>query len=116
MRPDPREFEKFKDEAVRARELDEALARLRTALFVAALGPAAIGAAWAVEALPFARREIAWAVWATAPLAGLLFAINYLRLPAGGKASRAALSVLVLTAAAAAATLVLARRFSIFPA
>jgi hypothetical protein len=115
MRPDPREFEKFKDEAVRARELDEALARLRTSLFVAALGPAAIGAAWALEALPFGRREIAWGVLATVPLAGLLFVINYFRLPAEGKVSRAALSILLLTAAAAAGTLILAGRFSIFP-
>lgn len=116
MKPDPKEFEKFKDDAVRARELDDGLARLRAALFLAVLGPAAIGVAWALEALPFARREIAWGVYATAPLAGILLVVNYLRLPSEGKVSRAAGSIALLTVAAAVATVVLARRFSIFPA
>jgi hypothetical protein len=109
----PEEFEKFKDEHVRAREVEDGIGRFRMGLFVAALGPAALVALNYSGFLPLTSKALALAIYATAPAGLLLGFVNFLRLPGEAKFSRMALSIGFLTLAAAAGTFILARKFSV---
>ena len=113
MAVDPKEFEKFKDDAVRSRELEDAIGRYRMALFLAALGPAALAA---VRVLEYAAGPgIRWAILATAPAGVALLILRFLQIPPHAKMSKAVLMIGALTLAAAGATFVLARKFSMLP-
>jgi hypothetical protein len=105
------EYHKYADEAVRSRELQEGMARLRSGLFWGALGPLAIGVMRILEHTP--SRYVAVAVLATIPVSLFLLAVNYVRLPSRAKLSGQSLAVVFLTLAAAGATFFLALTFSI---
>lgn len=111
MSSKPPEYEKFKDDAIRSRELDTAIGRVRTALFVAFLGP--IGAVLIHYFKLNVPREAKFVVVATAPVALVLLLINYARIPGAGKASKQALSILFLTLGAIATTLFLVPYFKL---
>lgn len=113
MARNPKEYEKFKDEAVRDRELVAAMGRLHLAQAVAFLGPLAIIVMKVLDYTP--PKNLMYAVLATAPLGIVILAINYFRLPPDAMGSKPALTVLILTIIAGAATLVLSHRFSMLP-
>ena len=106
---DPSNYQKYADGAVRERAFEEGLGRLRMGMFVAILGPLALGVVWL---LGVAAREITWlryAILATAPLGALLGIINYFRVPGAGKLSGRAIFLLILTLVFAAVTVTLGR-------
>lgn len=107
------DYRKYADDQVRTRELEDAIGRLRLAFFLAALGPIVLGLAKVMEFdLP---RILKIGVLATAPLGILLMIIRYMQVPSQHKASRGAVTILVMTVAAAIATFILAKKFSMFP-
>jgi hypothetical protein len=110
---DTKEFEKFKDDAVRGRELDEAIGKYRMGLFLAVLGPGAILVMYVLGIVP--GREVRWGVVATVPLSLLVTGIRWLGLPSGAKFARQTLSIGFMTLAAVAATFILGKRFSLLP-
>ncbi len=112
---DPRnpDYHKYADDQVRTRESEDAIGRLRLALFLAALGPAVLLLAKITElGLP---RGFRIGVLATAPLGILLLVVRFIQLPSDDKTRKGPLTILVLTLIAAAATFVLAKKFSMFP-
>jgi hypothetical protein len=113
MSIDPKEFEKFKDDAVRYRETDEAIGKYRLALFLAILGPGAILVLHLLEIPP--ERWMKWAIVASAPASVALLVFRFLQIPLAAKLSKPVLMIGLGTLAAAAATFVLGRRFSLLP-
>ena len=109
MSYDPDEFNRHREGAIKTREAEEAHGRLRTALFVALLGPLAVGAIvfFKVEVKDWMR----WGIYGTAPIAVLFLLINFFRIPGAAKFSRKAILLAILTLAAAAATIPLCRQF-----
>ncbi len=97
--------DKYADQSVRDRLLEDSIARLRGALFTAAIGPLAIGAFYFMKYQPPAWMKVA--VVATAPLAFLLLMISYFRIPGAGKTTGRAVRILLLTLALAIATPIL---------
>ncbi len=113
MAVETKEFEKFKDDAVRNREVEEAIGKYRMALFLAVLGP---GALLVIRLLEYpAERWMLWAAVATAPASLALLLFRFLGIPASAKFSRTVLMMGLVTLAAAGATFVLGRRFSLLP-
>ena len=107
------DYHKYVDEQVRGRQHDEAMGRLRMALFVGALGP---GSAIIMHTIGYDPANlIRYAMQGTAVLALILLVINFARLPGKAKGSPAAVSVLLFTLLAVAATYPLARLFSLTP-
>ena len=107
------DYKKYADDQVRTRELEDSIGRLRLALFLAALGPIVLGLSKYMDfALPTIARI---GVLATAPLGLLLLVIRYLQVPSDQKVHKTPLTILVLTVAAAIATFILAKKFSMFP-
>src|SRR5687767_9381485 len=111
MSPQNPEYEKFKDTAVRARELEEAIGRLRLAVFWAALGPASVGLIHLLKITP--GKPVVYGILATIPLSLVALVVYYLRLPPDAKGSRSALTTAFFTVLFAVATLVLAAHFSL---
>lgn len=101
------DYQKFADSAVRSRERDEGIARLRTSIFIAVLGPMAIILSRVLH-FTFDQRWMAVAIVASAPLAVVLLIINYIRLPNDAKASPVAIGILLGTLVCAGATLAMA--------
>jgi len=102
------DYQKFADSAVKGRELDEGIGRLRLGLFWAVVGPLAI---FLTHVLHFdiQQKWMALAILGSAPLAIVLMIVNYIRLPNDAKASVQAIMILFLTLFGAAATFVLAK-------
>lgn len=109
MSYDPEEFQRHADDAVRIREVEEGRGRLRTAMFVALLGPLAIGA------IVFFKVQLAdwmrWGIYGTTPLAAILLIAGYFRMPGSAKFSGKTIILALITLAAAASTLPLVRQF-----
>jgi len=108
------EYQKYADDQVRARELGEAMGRLRLAVFVAALGPMSCVLLHLMQITPEGN-NIRYGILATIPAALLLLIINYARLPGASKLSKTAVGVLALTLGLAASTYLVARMFSLLP-
>jgi len=96
------DYHKFADQQVSDRAHGDAMGRLRLALFVAALGP---GSLILIHTIKYsASGFIQKAILATIPVSLLLLVINYIRLPGKAKGSTTAVTILLMTLAAAAAT------------
>ncbi len=111
MSPD-KDYQKFADDAVHTRALEDGISRLRMALFVAALGPLGIGAIRLFNV----QQPAAWmkyGILGTAPVGFLLLLINFVRMPAAGKFGKITFVTAALTIAACAGTLFLTRHFSL---
>jgi hypothetical protein len=107
------DYHKYADDQVRTRELEDAIGRLRLALFVAALGPAILTLSW-ITTIGLAK-PVRVAVLATAPIGLLLMIFRYVQVPPEHRTSRIPVTILVSTVAAAIGTFVLAKKFSMFP-
>lgn len=107
-----KDYQKFADDAVHTRALEDGISRLRMALFVAALGPIGVGAIKVFNVQPVAP-WMKYAILATVPLGFLLLLINFVRMPASGKFGKITLVTGLLTIAACAGTLFLMRHFSL---
>jgi hypothetical protein len=105
------EYHKFADSAVRAREDEEGMGRLRMALFWAVIGPLACTAIRILKLEP--PRAAVWGILATIPLSVLLLLLNYIRLPGRLKFSGSALTIVFGTLACAGATFALYNVFSL---
>jgi|SRR5579859_1755890 len=101
------EYQKYADNAVRTREREEGMGRLRFCLFLAAAGPLAIIALHLLKFEP--QRWMAIGIVGLAPLAIILLVVNFIRLPNDAKASAPALLISLLTLVGAAATLAMAK-------
>ena len=101
------EYQKYADSAVRDRLKEEGFGRLRLSVFFAVAGPLAIFLTRVLhwDSMP---RIAAIAIVGMAPLAVLLFIINYIRLPNDSKASPAAILMLFITLIGAGANFALA--------
>lgn len=107
------DYHKYADDQVRNRELEDSIGKLRLALFLAALGPAVLILS---KIMAFGLPKIAkFGILATAPLGLLLMVVRFIQVPSEHKATKTPLTILVLTVAAAIATFILARKFSMFP-
>ncbi len=107
------DYHKYADDQVRIREHEDAIGRLRVGLFLAVLGPVVLGLSKIMEFdLP---KIVRLAVLATAPLGILVMIIRYMQVPSAHKAAKATLSIVILTVAAAIATFILAKKFSLLP-
>lgn len=107
------DYHKYVDDQVRNRQHDEAMGRLRMAFFVGVLGP---GSAIIMHTIGYdPANVIRYAMQGTAVLAIILLVINFARLPGKAKSSPTAISVLLFTLLAVAATYPLARIFSLTP-
>lgn len=106
------EYQKFADSAVRARELEEGIGRLRLGVFWGVAGSLAIFGSHLAGYTP--PRWMAMAIVGTAPLAVLLLIINFIRLPNAAKASAQALLISFITLIGAGATIALANYFKLF--
>ncbi len=113
MKDDPNEYLKFKDEAVRSREREEAISRLRMAAFLAFLGPLTIGLqrAFAFEL----QKWMVYGILGSAPLAIVVLIVNFIRVPTDSKTSPPVLMVGFLTLIGVVATFVLATYFHLLP-
>ncbi len=101
------EYQKYADKAMKERAQDEGMGRLRTSVFLAAIGPLAI---FLTHVLHFTleQRWMGLAIVGTAPLAVVLLVVNYIRLPNEAKLTPPALMVLFLTLIGAGANIALA--------
>jgi len=107
------DYHKYADQQVHERHKDEALGRLRMAFFISALGP---GASIVMHTIAYEPSNlIRYAVQGTALVGVLLLIVNFVRLPGQAKSSPVALSIMVFTLLAAAATYPVARIFSLLP-
>jgi len=106
------EYQKFADKAVRDREREEGLGRLRLGVFWGVVGTLAIVGSRMADFTP--PRWMAMAIVGTAPLAVLLLIINFIRLPGDTKASATALLISLITLIGAAATIALATHYDLF--
>lgn len=101
------EYQKYADDAVRSREREEGLGRLRFCLFLAAAGPLAIVLLHLTKFEP--QRWMAMGIVGSAPLAILMLIINYIRVPNDIKASPTTLILAMLTLLGAGAGLAMAK-------
>jgi len=109
------EYQKFADNAVRTREMEEGFGRLRLGVFWGVLGPLGIMATRAMGFKPpDMPKWMAMAIVATAPVAIVMLIINYIRLPNEHKASAQAIMISLITVGGAAATITLAKLFDLF--
>jgi hypothetical protein len=106
-----KDFRDYVQDAVRDRAVQEGIARLRSSMLVAAIGPLALLAFGLLEYRP--GETLRWLTLAMAPLAVVLLGINYLRLPGRAKLSGRAFLISLVTLAFAGATLPLARLYSL---
>jgi hypothetical protein len=106
------EYQKFADSAVKSREREEGIGRLRLGIFWGVVGSLAIFGSHLASFTP--PRWMAMAIVGTAPLAVLLLIINFIRLPNEVKASGQALMISFITLIGAGATIALANYFQIF--
>lgn len=107
------EAQKYADQHLRDREENDAIGRLRLALFLGALGP---GAAILIHTVGIdAANWMRIGILATMPLAIVVLILNYIRLPGKTKGSPTALMILALTILAVGATYPVARIFSLLP-
>jgi hypothetical protein len=105
MNEDKNEYLKFVDSAVRTREKESSIASLRSALFWAVLGPAALGVIKLTSFTP--PKWILTAILGTIPFSLILLVFYFLRIPGEFKTSPTVLSIAFLTLLAAGATLFL---------
>src|SRR5258706_15506795 len=105
------EYQKFDDDAVRNRAMEEGLGRLRMGVFWAVVGALGAGACKVLDFKP--PQWLAIAIVGSAPLAILLLIINFIRLPAAVKTSTTALLIGFMTLIGAGGTTFLARIFGI---
>jgi hypothetical protein len=106
------EYQKYADDAVRTREREEGLGRLRTSLF---LGIAGALACFLVHLLNFELQHwMSIGIVCLAPAAVLLLIVNFIRLPNEAKASAPALLISLMTLLAAGATLALSKLWGIW--
>jgi hypothetical protein len=113
---DPKEnpdYHKYADDQVRIREFEDAVGRLRMALFIAALGPIILTLC-GIIGIPMAK-AVKVAVLGTAPAGILLLILRYAQVPAENRKHKIPMTILLLTIAAAAGTFILAKKFSLFP-
>jgi len=96
------EAHKYADEASLERKREEGFGRLRLALFWGFLGTIAITVVKATHYTP--PRWLAWAILGTAPIAIVVFSINYIRLPIDCKVKPSALVMGFITLTFAVAT------------
>ena len=96
------EAHKYADEACQDREREEAFGRLRLALFWGFLGTMAITVVTSTHYTP--PRWLALAILGTAPVAVVVFIINYLRLPTDCKVKSSTLIMGFITLTFAVAT------------
>ena len=101
------EYQKYADKAVKDREREEGLARIRTSVFLAVVGPLANFLAHVLH-FNIEQRWMALGIIGTAPLAVFLMIVNYIRLPNEAKASAPAIMCLFLTLIGAGANFALA--------
>jgi hypothetical protein len=101
------EYQKFADDAIRGREREDGFGRLRLSLFLAAVGPLAMGIIHVTKIEP--AKWMAMGIIGCAPLSILLLIINYIRLPNDAKADTSALMVAFGTLIGAGATIFFAR-------
>ena len=96
------DYHKFADRQTDDRTEGDAMARLRLSLFVAALGPGSIILAHTLkyQASPFIQKFIL----GTIPVSLILLVVNFIRLPNKTKGTAPALTITLMTLAAAAAT------------
>jgi len=107
------EYHKFADQQVHNREDNDAIGRLRLALFVAALGP---GASILLHTIGYdPARVIRIGILATMPIAIVLLIMNFIRLPGRVKGSKATITIIIMTVVAVCATFPVARHFSLLP-
>lgn len=105
------EAHRYADEGAREREQEEVYGRLRLALFWGFLGLMAITV---VKAIHFAPPQwLAWVIIGTAPIAVIVFVVNYLRLPTDCKLEGSVLVMGFITLSLAAGTTALTRIFSL---
>jgi hypothetical protein len=106
------EYQKYADDAVRSREREEGLARLRMSPF---LGIAGALACFVVHLTNFEGPPwMGKAIVALAPLAIVLLIINYIRLPNDAKLSATAMMIALITLVSAGATGALAMMWGIW--
>lgn len=105
------EAHRYADEGLLDREREEIYGRLRLALFWGFLGTMALTFVKATHYTP--PRWLAWAIIATAPVAIIVFILNYLRLPTVHKSEWSALVIGFITLTIAAATMTLTHVFSL---
>jgi hypothetical protein len=101
------EYQKYADNAVRSREKEEGMGRLRFCLFLAAAGPLAIIALHLLKIEP--QKWMAMIIIGLGPLAVVMLIVNYIRLPNDSKASAPALLIGLMTLVGAGATLAMAK-------
>jgi hypothetical protein len=107
-RPTPQnEYQKFADDAIRSREREEGFGRLRFSLFLAALGPLAMGVIKVAHFEP--AKWMAYGIVGCAPLSILLLITNYIKLPNDSKMATSAFMIAFLTLLGAGLTLFLAK-------
>ena len=104
-----KEYHRHQDEAILLRDQEDAIARLRTALFVALLGPLAIGAIYVFEFSVLSW--IRWGILATAPLGFVLGIVAWMRIPGAAKTNGRTIRLLLFTLTAAVSTIPLAYKF-----
>lgn len=106
------EYQKFADSAVRGREKDEALGRLRLCVFVGIVGALASFLLKALDMIP-PHKYLAYAIVGAAPLAVVLLIVNFIRTPNEYKASAPVLLMGLMTLVGAGATIALATLFGV---
>jgi hypothetical protein len=101
------EYQKFADSAVRGREKDDAMGRLRLSVFLGVAGGLACFLLKALDMIP-PHKYIAYAIIGSAPLAVVLLIVNFIRTPNEYKASAPVLLMGLVTLVGAGATIALA--------
>ena len=103
------DYHKYADQQVNDRAHGDAMGRLRLSAFVAAIGPGACILMHTIKYEPSSL--IRNGVILTIPVALILLVVNFIRLPAKAKGSPVAVSILLITLLASAATYPLVRAF-----
>ena len=99
----PDDYGRHVGDAVKQRALDEGMGRMRTAMFVAMMGPVSI-AALKLFSWPPESPWIYYGIIATAPLGFLMLIASWLRMPAEAKFIGKTFVSALFTLAAAAST------------
>ena len=103
------EYQKYADDAVRSREAEEALGRLRFCLFLGLAGPLAIFLLRVTKFEP--QKWMVMGIAACAPLSIILLIVNFIRTPNSQKASPTVLMIALVTLVGAAANITLLKMF-----
>jgi hypothetical protein len=111
-RREPKEFEKFVDDAIVYRELETTTGRLRFSLFITALSPILMGLLYVTKKLPPAK-PLLMAILAAPAIGIVLMLIHYGRAPEHAKKHKTTLQILLYTSALAVGAYVLAGYFSL---